>query len=51
VAAIGFLSVLLLRVGGSLMIGWMWRPVEAEAKGGPKLGPEQARMADLGRLA
>jgi hypothetical protein len=29
--AVGFLPVLLLRVGGSLMNGWMWRPAEAEA--------------------
>jgi hypothetical protein len=29
--AVGFLPVLLLRLGGSLMNGWMWRPTEAEA--------------------
>jgi hypothetical protein len=29
--AVGFLPVLLLRLGGSLMNGWMWRPAEAEA--------------------
>jgi hypothetical protein len=28
--AVGFLPVLLLRVGGSLMNGWMWRPTESE---------------------
>jgi hypothetical protein len=28
--AVGFLPVLLLHVGGSLMNGWMWRPAEAE---------------------
>jgi hypothetical protein len=30
-AAGGFLRVLLLRVGGSRMNGWMWRPPKAEA--------------------
>jgi hypothetical protein len=30
-AVVGFLPVLLLRVGGSLMNGWMWRLAEAEA--------------------
>jgi hypothetical protein len=47
---------LLLRVGGSLMNGWMWRPTEAKeinrraprAKGGRELGPEQARPVGLG---
>jgi hypothetical protein len=29
--AVGFLPVLLLRLGDSLMNGWMWRPAEAEA--------------------
>jgi hypothetical protein len=28
---VGFLSVLLLRLGGSLMNGSMWRPTEVEA--------------------
>jgi hypothetical protein len=48
--AVGFLPVLLLRLGGSLMNGWMWRPAEAEAinrqapraKGGRELGSDQA---------
>jgi hypothetical protein len=55
--AVGFLPVLLLRVGGSLMNGWMWRPAEAEAinrrapraKGGREPSSEQARPAGLGR--
>jgi hypothetical protein len=42
--------VLFLRLGGSLMKGWMWRPAEAEAinkqapraKGGREPGPEWA---------
>jgi hypothetical protein len=50
VAAGGFLRVLLLRVGGSLMNGWMWQPADAEeinrqaprAKGGREPGPEWA---------
>jgi hypothetical protein len=29
-AVVGFLPVLLLRVGGSLMNGWMWQSAEAE---------------------
>jgi hypothetical protein len=54
VAAIGRLSVLLLRVGGSLMNGWMWRPTEAEVinKQAPrsKRGAKRARNRP-GRLA
>jgi hypothetical protein len=49
-AAVGFLLVLLLRLGDSLMNGWMWRLAEAEvinrqaprAKGGAELGSEWA---------
>jgi hypothetical protein len=48
--AVGFLPVLLLRLGGSLTNGWMWRLAEAEAinrqapraKGGAEPGPEWA---------
>jgi hypothetical protein len=54
VAPVGFLLVLLLRVGGSLMNGWMWRPIEAQAiyQGAPrsKGGANQARNR-LGRPA
>jgi hypothetical protein len=57
--AVGFLPVLLFRVGDSLMDGWMWRPAEAEAinrqapraKGGREPGSEQAGPASLGRPA
>jgi hypothetical protein len=56
--AVGFLPVLLLRLGGSLMNGWMWRPVEAEAinrqapraKGGRESGSDQAGPASRPRL-
>jgi hypothetical protein len=59
-AAVVFLPVLLLRVGGSLMNGWMWRSVEAEAinrraprsKGvrtGPRTSPSHSLML-LGQL-
>jgi hypothetical protein len=41
--AAGFLSVLLLRVGDSLMIGWMWRPAEGEVKIDEHLGQRGAR--------
>jgi hypothetical protein len=49
--------VLLLRLGGSLMNGWMWRPAEAETinrqapreKGGRESGPEWAGPVGLGR--
>jgi hypothetical protein len=59
VAAVGFLPVLLLRLGGSLMNGWIWRPAEAEAinrqapraKGGREPGSDQAGPAGLGRPA
>jgi hypothetical protein len=36
--AVSFLPVLLLRVGDSLMNGWMWRPLEADAicRGAPR---------------
>jgi hypothetical protein len=55
-AASGFLPVLLLHLGDSLMNGWMWRPAEAEeinrqaprAKGGAKPGPECAGPVGLG---
>jgi hypothetical protein len=48
--------VLLLRLGGSLMKGWMWRPAETEAinrqapraKGGREPGSDQARQAGPG---
>jgi hypothetical protein len=59
--AIGFLLVLLLRVGGFLMNGWMWRPAEAEAinrqaprsKGGANQArnrPSRPAWADRPRL-
>jgi hypothetical protein len=59
VAAVGFLPVLLLHLGSSLMNGWMWRPAEAEAinrqapriKGGHEPARKQAGLAGLGRLA
>jgi hypothetical protein len=45
--AISFLPMLLLHVGGSLMNGWMWQPMEAEAinrreprSKGARTGPE-----------
>jgi hypothetical protein len=55
----GFLRVLLLRVGSSLINGWIWRPVEAEAinrqapraKGGREPGPEWAGPGGPGRPA
>jgi hypothetical protein len=55
----GFLPALLLRLGGSLMKGWMWRPAEEEtvyrqaprAKGGREPGPEWAGPVGPGRLA
>jgi hypothetical protein len=58
-AAVGFLPVLLLRLGDSLMNGWMWRPAEAEAinrqapraKGGAEPGLEWAEPVGLGRSA
>jgi hypothetical protein len=58
-AAVGFLPVLFLRLGGSLMKGWMWRPAEAEAinrqapraKGGREPRSDQAGSAGLGRPA
>jgi hypothetical protein len=57
--AVDFLPVLLLRLGGSLMNGWMWRPAEAgainrqapRAKGGREPGSDQAGPAGLGRPA
>jgi hypothetical protein len=56
---VGFLLVLLLRLGDSLMNGWMWRPADAEtiyrqaprAKGGREPGPEWAGTVSPGRPA
>jgi hypothetical protein len=56
VAVVGFISVLLLRLGDSLMNEWMWRTVEEEAinrqslraKGGREPARKQARPAGLG---
>jgi hypothetical protein len=52
--AVGFLPVLLLRISGSLMNGWMWRPAEVEAinREAPRAkgGANRARIR-LGRLA
>jgi hypothetical protein len=52
---VGFLLVLLLRLGGSLMNGWMWRPTEAEAinrrtprSKGALIGPETGQADQLG---
>jgi hypothetical protein len=53
------LLVLLLRLGGYLMNGWMWRPAEAEAinreapraKGGREPGPKWAGPIGPGRPA
>jgi hypothetical protein len=44
--AVGFLQVLLLRLGGSLMNGWMWRPAEAEAinRQAPRARGAQTRL-------
>jgi hypothetical protein len=52
--AVGFLSVLLLRVGDSLMNGWMWRPAEVEAinRQAPRVkGGANRAQNRLGRLA
>jgi hypothetical protein len=54
--AVGFLPVLLLRLGDSLMNGWMWPLAEAEAiniqapraKGGAKPGLEWAGLVGPG---
>jgi hypothetical protein len=55
----GFLPVLLRGLGDSLMNGWMWQPVEAEAinrqalraKRGRESGPEWAGPVGPGRPA
>jgi hypothetical protein len=49
VAAVGFLPVLLLRLGGSLMNGWMWRPSEAETiyRQAPRVRPILARFGPV----
>jgi hypothetical protein len=55
VAAVGFLPVLLLRLSGSLMNGWMWRPTEVDAvnrqalsaKGGREPGSDQAQFGPV----
>jgi hypothetical protein len=57
--AVVFLPVLLLRLGDSLVNGWMWWTALAEAinrqapraKGGREPGLKQAGPADLGRPA
>jgi hypothetical protein len=54
VAAVSFLQVLLLRVGGSLMNGWMWRLMEVEAiyRGAPRSkGVANRHKKGLGRPA